>query len=157
MSSGFEDFLLPGASRKEVTGYRIRCRTCDYVGYSFAFPRVRRCPKDGGPLHVSEAREPLERLPAPTSEQDVIREELASLPEAHVDSAREVLIALKSGETIATQKLQADLRLSPFIFVAIVTSLADLGLVDIESEGTPKEGVRLTTRGKRLLKNASVI
>ncbi len=145
MGSGFDDFLLPGDSSQEIKVYLVECPNGHYSYYSPHWVRGAVCPSCGSRMRVT------------VSDKDAIDEALTVLPEAYLDPARGILIALKSGGTAASRELQADLDLSPFIFGTVVTHLVDLGLVDIESEGTPKEGLRLTTRGKRVLKSASVI
>ena len=95
MSSGFDDFLLPGKSSEKPTLYLVSCPNGDYRYISLEWVRGR-CPNDGSPLKVVEVDRPLEQLPEPT-EEDAINEALKSLPEPYLVPARKVLIALKSG------------------------------------------------------------
>jgi hypothetical protein len=106
---------------------------------------------DGNGNHAPVALREFHLQPTVEAEKDAIDEALADVPSRERVPARDLLTALKSEEPIATRKLQERLDLSPFLFGAVVTSLINLGLLNIEEEGTSDEALRLTTRGKRLM------
>ena len=54
LGSGFDDYLLPGDSNQEVTGYLVQCPEDGYSYFSPKWVRGAICPECDGEMEVKE-------------------------------------------------------------------------------------------------------
>lgn len=152
--SGFDNYPLPGESPEEITAYQTECPVCGRVTVYHNWPRKPTC--DGGGKHPPVRLSVMELDPSVRQVgEDPLAEALIDVPESQRTIARELLIGLEGGEATSTHDIQEHMQLSPLALGTLVNLLINQGLVDVQDEGSPKEALRLTTRGERLLKRAS--
>jgi predicted transcriptional regulator len=141
--SSFDTFLRgdPGPENE----FDFVCPRC---GRTYVFSSIPASPVV---CHNPE-HEPVDLVPQSRKHRSGLDLATADLAPQIKEVARQILWLLSSANApIRTESVLVKLQLTPLSFATVITRLVERGLISTESEGTPKEAIRLTSKGRDLL------